>query len=454
MNKQHIEIKEKRNSFLLKGSGYLILTVVSLFVTLLPYVSSELSASKLCFFLFGGAAFVAFTINFVLHIYNELNPRSVIFISEKGFTDIINIGEYEIEWTNVASVRLLKKPTAQYLGIYLDNNDLVIESIKTKKAENIKSNLEDNLPAIIIDANRVRTSLSELKEIFTERVKEARKVEEDHYQRPKNNPFTTEDVLRAFGKVSANEETTDISADSEYVSPENNDNETDVSIDEDFNNIINDLSTFVPDEFESNAPKADNELTDNCIEHATDLSATLIFTPEDQCSKTEDTESELTFDIGNVDFSLELDSPETDEENHLNEVDDILSRAKSTKISEIEKMLSESEMPFSFSRIESSCDTNDDNSSDLSKETDFEINDFDSSHTSTKYDFDQSLDELIRSALEPTNTIKSETPSNNDSSSDAMHKKQDPQKEEAYPDLVNFNDDSFMYENIIIPKID
>ena len=78
MNKQHIEIKEKRNSFLLKGSGYLILTVDSLFVTLLPYVSSELSASKLYFFLFGGAAFVAFTINFVLHIYNEQNPRSVI----------------------------------------------------------------------------------------------------------------------------------------------------------------------------------------------------------------------------------------------------------------------------------------------------------------------------------------------------------------------------------------
>ncbi len=461
MNLQTIEIKEKRNSFLLKGFIYLALTVISLFIALMPYIFVALNNDKMLYFLIGGVAFVGFTMTFVLHLYNEICPRNVLVITEKGFTDFLNIGDYEIEWTNVASVKLIGKTDAQYLGISLENSDLVIENIKQKFADSIRSNLDDNLPAIIIDADNIRFSLTELKEIFTAHVKDARKVTDDFSNRPKNNPFTTDDVLRAFGKLSSIEtpatETNETNekniieehsvSDSDVVTESNDfyDALTSIAFSE------NELDRCGADSAEIKEPSKDtheNPSDDNDV--IIDLNSTRTFEPLDiESTHEEGSNDNIIEEDHDEEFASEESIQEKTTETEVtsaSEIDDILSRVKSSKISELEIILAEKDVPFSFARVDKN------EKEDISKEPECshtvykELN-FDVSSEVNKNepiptdDFNTSLDELIKIALnEPQKDLR---PSSTKLS-----------EEDAYPDLINLNDDNSDYGDIIIPKFD
>ncbi len=201
-NENIIEIKGVSKNWLAKGVLTLALMLVSLYVALLPFVSLFAKQNALIFYIIGGVAFVAFTAYFVYLLYTECTPKNALILSARGFIDVNNIGQnVEIEWTNVTAVKILGKSNMPYLGITLDNVDIILNKIPKRNADEIRDNINQNLPTILIPQSTVRTPIRELKETFVKFAREARVLGKDAPKKQKNNPFTTDDVLRAFGKL-------------------------------------------------------------------------------------------------------------------------------------------------------------------------------------------------------------------------------------------------------------
>ena len=207
MNDNHIEIKERRSSLIAKGIIFLFLSVFSLTITLLPYLVSEFKEKATAFYLGGGIAFCCFATIFVFLLFKECKPDSIIVLNSRGFKDFKNVGaNVEIEWTNVASIKLMGKKETPYLGITLENADIVMAHMKKPYAEDMRENIEEGLPHILLSQRDIRYPINELKELFVKFTREARALKNNIPSKPKNNPFTTEDVLRAFGKLDTTED--------------------------------------------------------------------------------------------------------------------------------------------------------------------------------------------------------------------------------------------------------
>lgn len=201
-----IIIKERRNDLLIKGIPLLVLIIASLILTFAPEIFTGISIMPSFFYLAGGLLTLLFGTLFVLVILRQSKPDTAMILTSRGFTDIRNIGEdIEVSWTNVASARIIDSEGERMLGISLENPDIVMEKMEKRPAAEMRANLEDNLPAIIILQSDVLTDLNELKDIFNRFAREARTLKTSAPKKQKNNPFTTEDVLRAFGKLPAEE---------------------------------------------------------------------------------------------------------------------------------------------------------------------------------------------------------------------------------------------------------
>ncbi len=197
MRDNHMEIKERQKDWLLKGFLYLGLMIVSLIFTFIPLFSGI--AGGVLFYILGGVAFAACTTLFVLLLYKVCNPSTAIVLTARGFTDKKNVGErIEIEWTNVSAIKQLGKKEMPFLGISLENPDIILSQMRTKEAEIMRDNLDENLPAILIAQNEIAMPIKEMKELFTKFAREARALENQGIAKTKNNPFSSQDVLDNF----------------------------------------------------------------------------------------------------------------------------------------------------------------------------------------------------------------------------------------------------------------
>lgn len=197
-----IIIKERRNDLLIKGIPLLVLIIASLLLTFAPEIFTEITIMPAFFYFAGGLLTLLFGTLFALVLLRQSRPDNAMVITSRGFTDIRNVGEdIEIGWTNVSSARIIDSDGEKMLGISLENPDIVMEKMEKRAASEMRANLEDNLPAIIILQSDVMTDLNELKDIFNRFAREARTLKTSAPKKQKNNPFTTEDVLRAFGKL-------------------------------------------------------------------------------------------------------------------------------------------------------------------------------------------------------------------------------------------------------------
>ncbi len=201
-----IIIKERRNDLLIKGIPLLVLIVASLLLTFAPEIFTGISIMPSFFYLAGGLLTLLFGTLFVLVILRQSKPDTAMILTSRGFTDIRNIGEdIDVSWTNVSSARIIDSEGEKMLGISLENPDIVMEKMEKRPAAEMRANLEDNLPAIIILQSDILTDLNELKDLFNRFAREARALKTSAPKKQKNNPFTTEDVLRAFGKLPADD---------------------------------------------------------------------------------------------------------------------------------------------------------------------------------------------------------------------------------------------------------
>ncbi|MBQ9848020.1 MAG: hypothetical protein IJO64_03060 [Clostridia bacterium] len=302
MKERSIVIKERSNGLISKGFMFLLLMLASLLGALMPLLVSGISDFALYFYIGGGALFVLFTVLFVVLLIKESKPKDALILNARGFIDTKNVGaDIEIEWTNVASVKLIARRDNPLLGVTLENSDIVLAKMKKKQAAEMRENIEENLPTILIAQSDVRISIEELKKHFTKLARDARILEQAPQTKPKSNPFTTDDVLRAFGKLpkESNETPVEETAQSEGDEPINN-------------------TDTVTTEKQSTDPASDSFYA------SLYKSANVVNEENIQDNETETAEEEPK-----------------DTEYMPPEIQELLGRAKATRIAEIEKILAD-----------------------------------------------------------------------------------------------------------------
>ncbi len=371
-NENIIEIKKQHKGWFAKGIFFLILTLASLYVSLMPFISKFANKNSKLFFVSGFSLFVIFAFAFVFNIYKTCNPENALILSAHGFIDNINIGnDIEIEWTNVIAVKMLGKASMPYLGITLENTDILITKVKKKAALEIRENINQNLPTILIPQSNVKTPIKELKDTFTKFVREARLLEKNSQQKTKNNPFTTDDVLRAFGKLPTEESDVEInssnipSENAGDVSSRNVPNETSQNSPDTENTDItnNDTHEFIRNEnisskistpFEVPNDISSNPNKENGVKSASDSFYEALRSKASARANEQNTDTSFSSAKNPKDITQSTDISESD---MPEEIKEILRRAKSSKISEIEEILSTNDIPYSLSRETDSQDT-------------------------------------------------------------------------------------------------
>lgn len=335
MNESNINIKERNSNMLVQGVLYLFGSVMSLIIALTPFLSSDAMKIKTVFYIVGGALFALFASMFVLLLYKECNPKNAIVITSRGFYDRNNVGEgILIEWTNVASVKMLKRNQNPFFGIILENTDIVLAQMNKKNSEEMRENIEENLPHIIISQKDVRTPIKDINDIFVKLIRESRVLKHDSDRKAKNNPFTTDDVLRAFGKLPVKEEDVTQDALDEVIDQQNDE----VS--------ANNASTASP------APAAVNKEPKDAEESVNEDSfyaALKQKTDKNNLHEELSTTSENTSTLSNKEDKTDVIIEETDDipDDMPDEIKEILAKSRSSKISEIEKLLTDSDTPIS-----------------------------------------------------------------------------------------------------------
>lgn len=393
MTENHIEIKERRASLVAKGIIFLFLAVFSLTIALLPYIVDEFKDNSLTFNLAGGIAFCFFATMFIFLLFKECKPDNILVLNSRGFTDNKNIGSHiEIEWTNVATVKLMGKKETPFLGITLENADLVMVHMKKPYAEEMRENIEEGLPHILLSQKEIRYPINELKDLFVKFAREARALKNDIPAKPKNNPFTREDVLRAFGQLDPLvEEKSDASSDEREEQHENNeavyensycdytDSHAEQYIDEDAQSLnekeaddvkeIKSIDSF----YEMILKQAESVQTES---HSTE-------TISDESEKNITEASKTHFEDKATSDNDTLSAEDTLSEDIL----ELLSKAKSSKIAEIEKLLNEKDTLTPSSETENEIEKIPDPQQNVSNEI---VNDScDSSDNNAEDDFSE-----------------------------------------------------------------
>ncbi len=345
MNENHIEIKEQRKNWLLKGFIILVLMLISLFIALLPLLFEFNKSANAAFLAIGGVLFTALTALFVLNLYKVCKPRISLILNAHGFIDTKNVGNgIEIEWTNVSSVKVLGKSDMPFLGICLENSDITMAKMKKNLAAEMRENIAENLPAILIAQNDVAISINELKDMFSKFAREARTLENDVPKKPKNNPFSTDDVLRAFGHLPSvddvdNTATREIplNAVQDQQTISNNDNNTS-------SDLFSEEPSAEPTIIEQPITKDDVSTVQSAQKTGFDNNSFYEALREKASANIEKPASNVAKD--------EIESVDKAGENISAEIDELLSKTKSSRIDELGKILADNNTPFTYQRTD------------------------------------------------------------------------------------------------------
>ena len=373
MKEKSIFIKEKHPDLFTKGFTLLGLMIASLICAFAPLLVAGFKNNKSDFYIVGGLLFFVFLALFVRLILKEFHPSNRLILKANGFYDKKSVGaDIVIAWTNVASVKLLGDEDMPYLGITLDNSDIVMAKMKKQAADEMRDNIDDNLPHILIAQNEVYTPLNELKETFLKYIREARVLDRDVLQKQKNNPFSSDDVLRAFGQLPPEDKNED----------ENPIVEAEEHTDKKVNTIVYDTVSDSHDseDQEESADKSDTEENIEIGIHTDENQNSSIDFPDsfyEILSSQENIDDETVEDnavednavkplpednnVAEADDTIDTDPQPINEKTVSNEeysadlseeINEFLSNIKFSKITEINNILNNPDVPYSLSREE------------------------------------------------------------------------------------------------------
>ncbi len=333
MQNNHIVIKEQQKDWLLKGFIYLGLMILSLVFTFIPLFSGN-DNGKIIFYVIGGLAFTASTTVFVLLLYKVCNPGIAMILNARGFIDKKNVGDrIVIDWTNVSAIKQLGKNDLPYLGISLENSDIVLAQMKSKEADAMRENFNNNLPAILIAQNEICMPVKELKELFTKYAREARALASDNeHNKQKVNPYSTDDVIKTF---QANNEIAN-------AQPETEAPATPIKQPEE---KITETPTIANNFYEELLKQAEVENEDTIVNSENATKAPEMKVDSDISLEEKKPEPTLDFIPPLSDLFNENAEEIGDEKTIVisEEFTDILNQARSTKILELDKLLNDKE---------------------------------------------------------------------------------------------------------------
>ncbi len=359
MANSSIEIKGQQRDWLIKGFIYLGLMIMSLAFAFIPLLIGGMGSANIIFYALGGISFAAFTALFVLLLYKVCNPGVALILSARGFIDKKNVGEkILIEWTNVSSIKQLGKKGYLYLGISLENTDIVIAKMKSREAEEMRENLNDNLPAILISQSEIQMPIKDLKDLFTKFAREARVFTQNTNTENSNIKHNIEENAPLENTVITSEENNNQTTVEQLFDETNSTESSEVSVVEietatpEVTSTDNEVQTIANNFYEELLKQAETESTsENPIS---------IENKQTQLSnQTEDT-SPLMPNNNISENQEENIKPEEDTIVISQEFTDILNSARSTKIAELDKILNDNlKIPTDLSENKTSDGTSD-----------------------------------------------------------------------------------------------
>ena len=177
MKTDNIRIKRKNSDFLLYGFLYLLLMIVGIFLTGLPFLSFAPNGSGARIFLtvLGVLCIGAGGTLYGMLLYRGLCPLDALVITNKGLTDHL-VGGREgvyIEWTNVSSMKIYGLSKSPMLGLSLENNESYLSHLSGRDERLARSNLDVGMPIVSIAQRDVFLPIGELKNLFSRMIKGA-----------------------------------------------------------------------------------------------------------------------------------------------------------------------------------------------------------------------------------------------------------------------------------------
>lgn len=177
MKTDNIRIKRKNSDFLLYGFLYLLLMIVGIFLTGLPFLSFAPNGSGARIFLIvlGVLCIGAGGTLYGMLLYRGLCPLDALIITNKGLTDHLVGGRdgVYIEWTNVSSMKIYGLSKSPMLGLSLEDNESYLSHLNGRDERLARANLDVGMPIVSIAQRDVFLPIGELKNLFSRMIKGA-----------------------------------------------------------------------------------------------------------------------------------------------------------------------------------------------------------------------------------------------------------------------------------------
>ena len=178
MFRREFHVKRGTSTFLYKGFFYLFMMLLSMLCCLFPKLYYVSEAYMYYIVYIGLSACIYFAFMFVYTVYTGIKPLDALILTEEGIYDFINEPKNGIfiDWTNVSSVKIFGSEKMPLLGIELYDIEIISEMVKKAKGEELRTNVESGLPAIIIKQSEIAPRLSQILPAFNDFISATRPI--------------------------------------------------------------------------------------------------------------------------------------------------------------------------------------------------------------------------------------------------------------------------------------
>ncbi|MDD4475680.1 MAG: hypothetical protein PHV95_07820 [Eubacteriales bacterium] len=159
-------IKNKRGASPIVAVLSLLMLGASIYCMLLPVLNSY--DQNLEYFFFGagitGVAYFGFLA--VNQLITAISPGNAVVLTEDGFYDFTlpGGGAGFIDWESITRTKIYGSKKSKFVGIDVQKPKKLFRDVKKKAYDEIMSNIESGMPAVVIDCRRIEMTPEELAE--------------------------------------------------------------------------------------------------------------------------------------------------------------------------------------------------------------------------------------------------------------------------------------------------
>lgn len=178
MFNREFRVKKGSGAFLVKGIFSLIMFLLSLCCSLFPKLRYIESSYTIYIVIIGLLGCAYFSFMFMMTVISGIKPSDALVLTENGIYDFITYpgkGLF-IDWENISAVKIIGSEKSPILGIDLFDTEIFIGTLKKSIGEEIRTNIEAGLPAIVIKESEVASKLSHILPAFNDFINATRPI--------------------------------------------------------------------------------------------------------------------------------------------------------------------------------------------------------------------------------------------------------------------------------------